>query len=247
MRDTQLIEFEHNRVNLLLPWWINGTLGKREQQLVEKHVDSCALCQRESEVLRRCLNEKTAEPETLPNVNHALASVLQRIDCYEKEGQSSVLDSEVECQYGVADSVSGSLVTDTVADVASRQWPRAKLTSTLSMAAAAILLFAVMAMLRTTPAPVPGDGQYQVLSSSTPSADDLYLEVRFRDQWAARDGVAHLQVSLNDPDMITGWEKTDDLTMLFRIAATASPETLSQLLKRLGASDVVNKAALVLH
>ena len=236
MSDIHVAEFEHHRVSLLLPWWINGTLDKYDQQLVERHISSCTICQEDCNVLRLCLDSNITEPETTPDVNDAFTNVMQRIDVYEDRGK-----------VGVADAFTEPTMAEEISTAGSKQWPSAQLTGTLSMAAAVVLLFTTVLLTRSIPDPVVSDGQYHVLSSSTASADDLYLEVSFLDQRATRDGVSQLQKSMDDPNAIIGWEKTDDMTLLFRIAATTSPETLSQVLNQLSESDAVNKAALVTH
>ena len=236
MSDTHVAEFEHHRVSLLLPWWINGTLDIHDQRLVKRHVGSCTICQEDCNVLRLCLDNKTTESETTPDVNDAFANVMQRIDLHEDGDKLLVADAFTE----------STMADEKVSTVGSKQWPSAQLTGTLSIAAAVVLLFTTVMLIRSIPDPVSSDGQYHVLSSSTASADDLYLEVSFRDQLAMRGGVSQLQKTLDDPNVIIGWEKTGNKTLLFRIAATTSPETLSQVLNRLGESDAVNKAALVM-
>ena len=235
MSDTHVTEFEHHRVNLLLPWWINGTLDKRDQRLVETHVGSCTICQKDCNVLRLCLDSNATEPEATYDVNNAFANVMQRIDLYEDGGKLPVTDTFTE-----------STIVEKVSTAGSMQWPSARLTGTLSMAAVAVLLFTAVTLIRSAPDPGFSNGQYHVLSSSTESADDLYLEISFQDKQAMRDGVSQLQKNLDDPNVIVGWEKTGSVTLLFRIAATTSPETLSQVLNRLGESDVVDEAALVM-
>ncbi len=39
----------HDEVILLLPWYVNGTLGSRQKSLVGEHVRSCIACRRELE------------------------------------------------------------------------------------------------------------------------------------------------------------------------------------------------------
>ena len=36
---------EHKEISLLLPWYINGTLGATDRQRVDSHVAGCAVCQ----------------------------------------------------------------------------------------------------------------------------------------------------------------------------------------------------------
>jgi anti-sigma factor RsiW len=42
----------HRIVDVLLPWFVNGTLENEERALVERHLDDCQRCRREVEWLR---------------------------------------------------------------------------------------------------------------------------------------------------------------------------------------------------
>ena len=42
----------HRVVDVLLPWFVNGTLESEERALVERHLDHCKRCRREVEWLR---------------------------------------------------------------------------------------------------------------------------------------------------------------------------------------------------
>ena len=48
--------FSHDEVLLLLPWYVNGTLGTRQKSLVEEHVRSCITCRRELATEARTLD-----------------------------------------------------------------------------------------------------------------------------------------------------------------------------------------------
>ena len=42
----------HTVVDVLLPWFVNGTLEGEERALVERHLDHCHHCRREADWLR---------------------------------------------------------------------------------------------------------------------------------------------------------------------------------------------------
>ena len=43
----------HKVADVLLPWYVNGTLEKDELAFVQQHLSACARCQREVQWLRR--------------------------------------------------------------------------------------------------------------------------------------------------------------------------------------------------
>jgi anti-sigma factor RsiW len=53
--DGQILRLDsatHRVVDVLLPWFVNGTLGGEERALVEQHLENCKRCRREVEWLR---------------------------------------------------------------------------------------------------------------------------------------------------------------------------------------------------
>lgn len=64
----------HAGIDLLLPWYLNHTLEKGEQEEVAKHLPGCAICQRELEVLSKekklyqSLAEEIFVPKTFPQL-----------------------------------------------------------------------------------------------------------------------------------------------------------------------------------
>jgi anti-sigma-K factor RskA len=76
----RLLNFDdpaHREANVLLPWYVNGTLGGSERERVERHVRQCAACQREVGAQRslaelvRSLGQQAGGAEALPRL-HAL-------------------------------------------------------------------------------------------------------------------------------------------------------------------------------
>ena len=51
----------HDEVSLLLPWYINGSLGDRQKTLVGEHVRNCIACRRQMEIETRTLAAFRAE------------------------------------------------------------------------------------------------------------------------------------------------------------------------------------------
>jgi hypothetical protein len=59
----------------LFPWYLNGTLGSRERQRVEAHVQECSTCREELERERRIYEEMAVEP----SVEYMPAPSLKRL------------------------------------------------------------------------------------------------------------------------------------------------------------------------
>lgn len=70
----------HRQVELLLPWYVNGTLSTDENQLVTDHLDECVECQRALAVcktMQHALVNKSPTP-IIPPAN--ASTLLQQID-----------------------------------------------------------------------------------------------------------------------------------------------------------------------
>jgi hypothetical protein len=63
------------RIADLLPWYLNGTLGSRERQRVDGHVQECSTCRDELAKERRIYEQMSAEP----NVEYMPAPSLKRL------------------------------------------------------------------------------------------------------------------------------------------------------------------------
>lgn len=51
-RVLKFVKTDHQAVEAVLPWFVNGTLGDAERHQVEEHLQNCVRCQREVEWLR---------------------------------------------------------------------------------------------------------------------------------------------------------------------------------------------------
>ena len=77
------------RVDLLLPWYLNGTLEEGEHKAVKKHLRSCSICQEELAAIKReqeiyqSAAEEAPVPQTFPHliaeIEHGEKTVWQRI------------------------------------------------------------------------------------------------------------------------------------------------------------------------
>ena len=76
---------EHREVDLLLPWYVNGTLSVEEAQRVERHLVLCTSCQKEMETLRGIQSAVIRSSEEVPEPSpRAIDRVLNRIAAEER-------------------------------------------------------------------------------------------------------------------------------------------------------------------
>ena len=66
------LDATHRVVDVLLPWFVNGTLESEERELVERHLADCKVCSREVEWLRELHSAcaVAAGPGGSPGVSH---------------------------------------------------------------------------------------------------------------------------------------------------------------------------------
>lgn len=69
----------HQATEMLLPWFVNGTLEGEELALVEQHLESCARCQREVDALRE-LQAAYMGTEMLPDAAASFQELRRQLD-----------------------------------------------------------------------------------------------------------------------------------------------------------------------
>ncbi len=80
---------KHEKILELLPWQVNGTLLAEQSKEVQAHVNTCLICQREMEFLKRAFDADAALTDS-DTINHGLdiedglAKVMKRIENYEQ-------------------------------------------------------------------------------------------------------------------------------------------------------------------
>lgn len=78
-------EEQHREIDLLLPWYANGTLAQGEARKVERHLALCASCQRELEALEHVRAAVILSSEEVPAPSaEGLERVLARIEAEEQ-------------------------------------------------------------------------------------------------------------------------------------------------------------------
>ena len=79
-RKAEVAQDEHREIDLLLPWYVNGSLGGPERDRVRLHVQECHLCQQElslvSLIQTEIASERQGEPEPAPG---GLEQILTKI------------------------------------------------------------------------------------------------------------------------------------------------------------------------
>jgi hypothetical protein len=78
-RVLQLDPAAHKVADVLLPWFVNGTLEGDELAFVQRHLDQCGSCQREVEWLRE-LHAACLAGEADPGASSALRSLRRQLE-----------------------------------------------------------------------------------------------------------------------------------------------------------------------
>ena len=69
----------HKVADVLLPWFVNGTLEKDELAFVQEHLSACARCQREVQWLRE-LRAACVEGEATPGASTVFRNLRRQLD-----------------------------------------------------------------------------------------------------------------------------------------------------------------------
>jgi len=70
---------EHKVADVLLPWFVNGTLDKDELAFVEQHLSECVRCQREVQWLRE-LRAACVDGEAAPGASAVFRNLRRQLD-----------------------------------------------------------------------------------------------------------------------------------------------------------------------
>jgi hypothetical protein len=106
-------------VDLLLPWYLSGTLEKAEKETVKKHLRSCAICQEELAAIKReqesykAAAEEIPVPQTFPHliaeIEQGEKTVWQRITTFIPKPQSALAAALIAAQFIVIAGLVGLL------------------------------------------------------------------------------------------------------------------------------------------
>lgn len=75
-----MVTMEHENIQELLPWYVNGTLPDAERGRVNAHVDSCLLCRRIVQRDRQLFAHLSAEPVENSTIDASFRKLMRRID-----------------------------------------------------------------------------------------------------------------------------------------------------------------------
>src|SRR5256885_10201097 len=78
----------HKVVDVLLPWFVNGTLEAEELALVQRHLGECPRCQQEVEWLRE-LHAACVAGEAMPGASAAFRKLRRQLE-EPREGRDSI-------------------------------------------------------------------------------------------------------------------------------------------------------------
>src|SRR5256886_13037108 len=81
---------EHKVADVLLPWFVNGTLDKDELAFVEQHLSECVRCQREVQWLRE-LRAAWLDGEATPSAPAVFRNLRRQLD-EPRTGRGKVAD-----------------------------------------------------------------------------------------------------------------------------------------------------------
>ncbi|RLA94386.1 MAG: hypothetical protein DRG69_05380 [Deltaproteobacteria bacterium] len=143
-------------MDLLLPWYVNGTLDEVEEESLREHIAHCVICQRELQAVQheRGLYRSVMEEVPVPST---FSRLLSEIKMAERDGFWRKVLSLLE----------GPL-----------EWPRPAL---VLLAVQAVLIVALVAVLSLNPWGV-GEGLYRTLSGPQQVAfEGPRLQILFRE------------------------------------------------------------------
>lgn len=106
-------------MDMLLPWYLNGTLEQVEQEAVKKHLRSCSICQGELEAIKKeqeiykVATEEVPVPQTFPHlmaeIEKRKRTIWQRIDSLIPRPQPSLAVALIATQFIVIAGLVGIL------------------------------------------------------------------------------------------------------------------------------------------
>lgn len=80
---------KHEHIQKLLPWFVNDSLGSRDQKVVVAHLLVCRECQSERDRLQQLSNIVSEDHSVVPDYRQAFNKLMRRIDGAEKNREST--------------------------------------------------------------------------------------------------------------------------------------------------------------
>ncbi len=78
----------HDRVREILPWFLNDTLGEKEQRLVLRHLRKCRDCREERDDLQRLQREIAGDDQSLPDYRTSYRKLMARIEATDRRADA---------------------------------------------------------------------------------------------------------------------------------------------------------------
>lgn len=155
----------HRELELLLPWYVNGRLEAEEARQVEAHLAACPACQKEASQLAKMLAHEAESIDDRPVEDAKVHSLLARVDRLEEQQKRGPSKRK-------ADAERTSLWDGLNRLVQSLVGAPGLVAATVAAVALAVI---VTPMFRSGET----DAQYDVLSSSEPTGNELSVRLQF--------------------------------------------------------------------
>jgi len=88
MTSNRRTEIEHHEVSALIPWYVNETIGERDRQRVDAHINICVPCRDDLAVQRRLYETIEAQPALDYMPVASLKRLHARLDALQAEATS---------------------------------------------------------------------------------------------------------------------------------------------------------------
>jgi hypothetical protein len=89
MTNNRRTEIEHHEVSALIPWYVNETIGERDRQRVDAHINICVPCRDDLAVQRRLCEAINSQPALDYMPVASLKRLQARLDALQGEAASS--------------------------------------------------------------------------------------------------------------------------------------------------------------
>ena len=221
----------HEELNLLLPWYLNGTLDAEEKEIVTKHLSDCSLCHMEMEELKLLrttiveANEAQNEMLSVP-VERMEMKIMDRIDSFEESTHQETQRVPIAESESIWSKVQG--LFDGIAMPS---------LSPVGMAALFVIQFAIILGLASTL--LFNEPEYEVLSVNTQSVQDLGPTIMISFQGSATEKEIRTLLSSIEGTIIDG-PKAGGLYVIELPKELASQNNLENEIEKLKSNtDVV--------
>jgi anti-sigma factor RsiW len=202
----------HREANLLLPWYLNGTLQGTERARVDRHVRECVACKSELEAQTR-LQELVGTEDPHPEATAALARLHARMAAQPGPAGGSVLPRRAHHRRGATRDANGV-----------RRWWERHRWLTLGLGAQFLVVLTLIVLWQR-----PEPATFHTLGSSPASAISRDAVVVIFDSTASQERISKLLREL-DARIVDGPNSHDAYTL--DVPVGSQTEVLEALRRR---------------